>query len=159
MRWGSTEFLRRGLICKRLRDYEPKHSECLCFELTFTNEKWICFSIYRPPESRHILKFFEELTISLSKAIWKLLIMGIFSIDVKSKSLQYDKLRRGHSFWKRLVKKCLICHAPKKVGREENFQLSNASRSQPFLRIFKEFPILSSPEQTTIAPLVFWGFS
>ena len=23
------EFVRRGLICKKLRDYEPKHSECL----------------------------------------------------------------------------------------------------------------------------------
>ena len=37
-----------------------------------------------------------------------------------------------------------------------NFQLSNASHSQPFLRIFKGFPVLSNPEQTTITPL-FWG--
>ena len=40
-----------------------------------------------------------------------------------------------------------------------NFQLSNVSHSQPFLRIFKDFPILSNPEQTTITPLFFffWG--
>ena len=37
---GLIEFVRRGLICKRLRDYEPKYSECLCSELTFTNKKW-----------------------------------------------------------------------------------------------------------------------
>ena len=33
------EFVRRGVICKRQRDYEPKHSECYCSELTFTNKK------------------------------------------------------------------------------------------------------------------------
>ena len=30
---GLIEFVRRGLICKRLRDYEPKYSKCLCSEL------------------------------------------------------------------------------------------------------------------------------
>ena len=33
---GLIEFVRRGLICKRLRDYEPKYSECLCSELSET---------------------------------------------------------------------------------------------------------------------------
>ena len=92
---GLIEFVRRSLICKKLRDYEPKYSECLCFELTFTNKKWICFSIYRSPESSNHSTFFEELTTSLSKAILKyenLLIMGEFNIDMKSKSLGYDKL-------------------------------------------------------------------
>ena len=82
--------MRRGLVCKRLRDYEPKHSECLCSELTFTNKKWSCFSIYRLPESSNPSMFFEELTISLSKTILKyenLLITGDCSRDVKSKSL------------------------------------------------------------------------
>ena len=91
---GLVEFVRRGLICKRLRDYEPKYSECLCSELTFTNKKWICFSIYRPPESSNLSTFFEELTTSLSKALLKyenLLIMGDFNVDMKSKSLGYDK--------------------------------------------------------------------
>ena len=37
-----------------------------------------------------------------------------------------------------------------------NSQPSNASHSQPFLRIFKDFPILSNTEQTIITPL-FWG--
>ena len=40
-----------------------------------------------------------------------------------------------------------------------NFQLSNASHSQPFLCIFKDFSILSNPEQTKITPpfFLFWG--
>ena len=91
---GLTEFVRRSLICKILRDCEPKYSEYLCSELTFTNKKWICFSIYRPPESSNLLTFFEELRTSLSKAILKyknLLIMGDFNIDMERKSLGYDK--------------------------------------------------------------------
>ena len=66
-----------------------------CSELSFTNKKWICFSIYRPPEPSNLSTFFEELTTSPSKAIRKyenLLIMGDFNIDMKSKSLGYDKL-------------------------------------------------------------------
>ena len=35
---GLIEFVRRGLICKRLRDYGPKYSESLCSELTFINK-------------------------------------------------------------------------------------------------------------------------
>ena len=82
---GLIEFARRGLICKRLRDYKPKYSECFS----------ICFSIYRPSESSNLSTFFEELTTSLSKAILKyenILIIGDFNIDMKSKSLDYDKL-------------------------------------------------------------------
>ena len=92
---GLIEFVRRGLICKKLRDYESKYSECLCSELTFTNKKWICFSIYRPPKSSNLSTFFEELTKSLSKTILKyenLLIIGDFNIGMKSKNLGYDKL-------------------------------------------------------------------
>ena len=92
---GLIKFVRRSLICKRLRDYEPKHSEYLCSELNLTNKMLICFSIYRPPESIKLSTFFEELATSLSKAVLKyenLLIMGDFNIDRKSKSLGYDKL-------------------------------------------------------------------
>ena len=68
---GLIEFVQRGLICKKLRDYEPNHSKYLCFELTFTNKKWICFSIYRPPESSNLPMFLEELTKSLNKVLLK----------------------------------------------------------------------------------------
>ena len=32
------KFSRRGLICKKLRDCEPKYSEYLCSELAFTTK-------------------------------------------------------------------------------------------------------------------------
>ena len=38
-RGGLIKFVQRGLICKSLRDYEPKYSECLCSEFVFTNKK------------------------------------------------------------------------------------------------------------------------
>ena len=98
-REGLIEFAQRDLICKSLRDYESKYSKCLCFELTFTNKKWIFFIIYRQPESSNLSTFFEKLTTSLSKAILKyenLLIMGDFNIGMKSKSLGDDKL---DEFW------------------------------------------------------------
>ena len=58
---GLIEFVRRGHTCKRLRDYDPKYSECLCSELTFTNKKWICFSIYSPPESSNLCLGYDKL--------------------------------------------------------------------------------------------------
>ena len=63
--------------------------------LPLDNTKWIRFGSYRPPKSSNLSEFFEELTISLSKAILKyenLLIIGDFNIDVKSKSLGFHKL-------------------------------------------------------------------
>ena len=36
---GLIDYVCRGLICKRLRECEPKHSECLCSELPFINKK------------------------------------------------------------------------------------------------------------------------
>ena len=46
----------------------------------------------------------------------------------------------------------------KEGWERRSFQISNASHSQPILRIFKGFPILSNPEQTTITPLFGRGF-
>ena len=92
---GLIEFVRRGLICKGLRDYELKHSPCWCSELTVTNKKWICYSIYTPPESRNLSMFLKKLT-SLSKPKLKyenLLIMGDFHIEVKNKHcIKYHNL-------------------------------------------------------------------
>ena len=58
---GLIEFVRQGLICKRLKKYEPNYSECICSEFTISKKKWICFSIYRPPSTENIKRFFEEM--------------------------------------------------------------------------------------------------
>ena len=105
--WGLIEFVRRGLTCKRLRDYEPKCSVCLCSELTFTNKKWICFSIYRLHEPSNLSAFFDELTTSLSKAILKyenLLIMGDFNIDMKIKAWGMINLMNFVTYFTNLIK-------------------------------------------------------
>ena len=83
---GLTEFVKKGLICKRLKNFETSASECICFEITISKRKWLCFSIYRPPSNENLEIFFEELTNSLSKA------SEDFNIDVTNRGVEFGKL-------------------------------------------------------------------
>ena len=47
---GLIEFVRKGLICKRLRKYESINIDVICSELTISNRNWVIFIIYRPPD-------------------------------------------------------------------------------------------------------------
>ena len=38
---GLIEFVRQGLICKRLKKYEPNCCECICSEFTISKKKWM----------------------------------------------------------------------------------------------------------------------
>ena len=67
-RVGLIEYVKKGLICKRLKNFEPRKSECICSEITVSKKKWLCFSIYRPPSYDYLELFFDELTSSLNKA-------------------------------------------------------------------------------------------
>ena len=87
-------FVRRGIICKRVSDVQLSFSECICSEFTITNSRWLCFSIYRPPDPDNRSIFFEELSELLSKAILKyqnIIIMGDFNIDLKIKGFAFNK--------------------------------------------------------------------
>ena len=87
-------FVRRGIICKRISDFEQSFSECICSELTISKRRWLCFSRYRPPDPGNLSIFFEELSESLSKAILKyqnIIIMGDFNIDLKIKGFAFNK--------------------------------------------------------------------
>ena len=66
---GLIEFVEDGFICKIIPEYTSDKIECICSEFTISKNKWICFSIYRPPISSNETIFFEELTKLLSKAI------------------------------------------------------------------------------------------
>ena len=66
---GLIEFVRKGFITKRMKEYEAKLSETICTKFTVSKEKWFCLNVYRPPSSNNIVTFFEELTDSLSRAI------------------------------------------------------------------------------------------
>ena len=93
---GLIVFVRRGIICKRISDFELSFSECICSELTISKSRWLCFSIYRPPDCGNLSMFFEELSESLSnKAIVKyqnIIVMGDFNIDLKIKGFGFNKL-------------------------------------------------------------------
>ena len=46
---GFIEFVRKGFITKRMKEYETKLSETICTEFTVSKKKWFCLSVYRPP--------------------------------------------------------------------------------------------------------------
>ena len=61
------KFVKKGLICKKLKISEPRKTECICFEITVSKKKWLWFSIYRPTSSDNLQLFFDGLTSFLSK--------------------------------------------------------------------------------------------
>ena len=74
--------------------------------------------------------------------------------------IPFQVFRRGYSFRKRLVKKCLICHAPKKFGNKEIFNLPMlhiASHFYVFSRIFQSFLTLSKQQLLHCFLLFFEG--
>ena len=62
------EFVKNGLICKSLKNFETSTGECICSKITISRRKWLRFSIYRPPSNENLEIFFEESTNSLGKA-------------------------------------------------------------------------------------------
>ena len=60
------EFVKDGFICKTIPEYTSDKVECICSEYTISKNKWIRFSIYRPPVASNLTIFFKELTKVLS---------------------------------------------------------------------------------------------
>ena len=93
---GLIEFVRKGFITKRLKDYETQICETICSEFTLSKKKWICFSLCRPPSYNNLIIFFEELTKSVSKSLNtydNIIVMGDFNIDInKNQPIGHDKL-------------------------------------------------------------------
>ena len=65
-RGGLIEFVRTGIIFKRVKKLETKCSEVICSEFTSSNKKRICFNVYEPPTQNNLDCLFGELTTSLS---------------------------------------------------------------------------------------------
>ena len=63
---GLIEFVKKGIITKKLKDLETNLSETICTEITMYKKRWFYMSVYRPSCSSNIDTFFAELTISLS---------------------------------------------------------------------------------------------
>ena len=85
---GLIEFVRRGIICKRISDIQLSFLECICSERTKSKSRWLCFTISRPPDPGNISIFFEEMSVPLSKVILKyinIIIMRDFNIQSVTK--------------------------------------------------------------------------
>ena len=92
---GIINYVRKGVICKRLKDFETTISESICSELVISKEKWFCMCIYSPPNYNNSSNFFDEITLSLNKAALKFenfIVMGDFNIDVNASGPGKNKL-------------------------------------------------------------------
>ena len=53
---GLIEYVKKGIVCKEIKQPELEEHEIISSEINIRNKKWIVFSIYRPPNSslKHI---------------------------------------------------------------------------------------------------------
>ena len=84
---GLIEFVKRGIICKRVKQLETVISESIFSEITISRKKWFCMGIYRPSNFNNLDTFFKEVTDSLSKASLtyeNFIVIGDFDIDINT---------------------------------------------------------------------------
>ena len=48
---GLTEYVKKGLICKWLKNFETSTSECIWSKINICERKGLCISIYTPPSN------------------------------------------------------------------------------------------------------------
>ena len=54
---GLIEFVKKGIITKKLKDLETNLIKTICSEKTIAKKRWFCMSVYRPPSSSNIDAF------------------------------------------------------------------------------------------------------
>ena len=75
---------------KRLIEFESSLIEVICIELTVAKNKWVIFSVCRPPKF-NITLFFSEFRVSTDKAIrkyYRIIIIGDININSCDESIQ-----------------------------------------------------------------------
>ena len=89
---GLIEYIRKGIIRKRLSDFELTNFESIASELTINKNKYFLLSFYRTERDenklQNIIKFFQELSPILDKATNKyddIILMGDINIDLHDK--------------------------------------------------------------------------
>ena len=89
-------YVKKGLIAKRILEYENVNIETICIEITISKRKWCLTFAYRPPYNNNKATFFMELNKSLCNIARKYknrLIIGDSNIN-------FGNLKRGdiHSY-------------------------------------------------------------
>ena len=51
---GLIAFIRNDLIVKRVSAFESEKIKIICTKITISKNKWILFSVYRPPKSGNL---------------------------------------------------------------------------------------------------------
>ena len=98
---GFIEFVRKGLICKRLVN-DSLNIEAICSEVNIPNKNWIVFSIYRPPDYSNLLALFRQLGKYLNLASENydnFIVMKDFNIDIRQTSPESRTLNEFFSFF------------------------------------------------------------
>ena len=91
----SDRICKRGIICKRAKQFETAFSESICSEIIISRKKWFCMGIYKPPNFDNLDTFFKEVSDSLSKASLtyeNFIIMGDFYIDINTAGVDVERL-------------------------------------------------------------------
>ena len=89
---GIIEYIRKGIIRKRLEDLELNSFESIASEITINKEKTFLLSFYRTERQENrldnIKKFFQELSVKLdiiTQRYDNIIIMGDINIDFHKK--------------------------------------------------------------------------
>ena len=90
---GLIEYVRNGIIRKRMPQFELENFESIASEITINKEKWLLISFYRTERNENrlsnIRNFLEQLSQILNTATSKydnIILMGDINIDTKSKN-------------------------------------------------------------------------
>ena len=92
---GLIEYIKKGIIRKRLPDFELPTFESITSEIMINKEKYVTISFYRSEREENnlvnIRRFFKELSTILSKVFEKydnIILMGDLNIDLHNSKCQ-----------------------------------------------------------------------
>ena len=74
-------YVRKGIIAKRIKQFEEASGETVCLEFTLSKKKWCILFVYRPPQNNNKASFFNEISINLNQITNNFIIMRDLNID------------------------------------------------------------------------------
>ena len=74
-------YVRKGIIAKRIKQFEEASGETVCLEFTLSKKKWCILFVYRPPQNNNKASLFNEISINLNQITNNFIIMRDLNID------------------------------------------------------------------------------